>query len=307
MLRGIDLWSPRAELAVIHEDLPWADLLAGLSPDQIIDRDKAGLVGYLRGKGLGLAFIGDPTDGLDRAQESRALRDAGRSLAEPAIRRLYRDYLVAIDRRLSPQYLGLAAETNLIRLAAPASLYGAVREACAEVAADLASAGSRAIRLVSVQVETAWGVLGERGAYRGIDTDLADFPAMQALGLSSYPYFGWASPEAIPDDYFSRVVGASALPVLASEGGWPSAAAGTIEADPNVQARWIARQATLLDSVRARAWLHLVFADLDLAAFPPPIPPNLPLFASIGLVDRDFTPKPALAAWDALKARPYRA
>ena len=29
VLQGIDLWSRRAELAIIHEELPWTDLLAG--------------------------------------------------------------------------------------------------------------------------------------------------------------------------------------------------------------------------------------------------------------------------------------
>jgi len=47
-----------------------------------------------------------------------------------------------------------------------------------------------------------------------------------------------------------------------------------------------------------------VFADIDLAAFPPPVPANLPLFATLGLVDSNYTAKPSLAQWDALFARP---
>jgi len=46
-----------------------------------------------------------------------------------------------------------------------------------------------------------------------------------------------------------------------------------------------------------------MFADPDLSTFPQPIPPNLPLFASIGLTDSDFNPKSALTEWDALFAR----
>ena len=44
VLQGIDLWSQRAEVAAIHEELPWTDLLAGMSPDAILDRDKVQLV-----------------------------------------------------------------------------------------------------------------------------------------------------------------------------------------------------------------------------------------------------------------------
>ena len=46
-------------------------------------------------------------------------------------------------------------------------------------------------------------------------------------------------------------------------------------------------------------------ADIDMAAFPGPPPPNLPLFTRIGLVDAQFKPKPALAAWDGVFARKW--
>jgi hypothetical protein len=49
---------------------------------------------------------------------------------------------------------------------------------------------------------------------------------------------------------------------------------------------------------------QLNFADFDLAAFPGPIPPNLPLFVTIGFVNAQFVPKPALAIWDGVYARP---
>jgi hypothetical protein len=69
------------------------------------------------------------------------------------------------------------------------------------------------------------------------------------------------------------------------------------------QARYLARHAQLLDEVRARAWVQLLFADVDLASLAPPVPDNLPLFASIGLTDPDFRAKPALGVWDQLFAR----
>jgi len=40
VLAGIDRWSTRAEIAAIHEELPWTDLLAGMSPDAILDRER---------------------------------------------------------------------------------------------------------------------------------------------------------------------------------------------------------------------------------------------------------------------------
>ena len=306
-LQGIDLWSRRAELAILHEDLPWADLLAGMSPDAILDRDKVALVRYLRDKGLSLAFMADLTDGLSRAEEAPALRKAGRSLAEPAVRQLYRDYVLAVERKLAPEFLGLAAETNLVRAAAPASVYDAVVRAANDAEVDLRAAAAASRRFISVQVETAWGVLGGgAAAYVGIDRDLADFPFTSVLGLSSYPYFGYSQPEDIPATYYSRLLAGRTLPALVTEGGWTSANVGTVQSSPDLQARYITRHAELLDSINALALLQLQFADIDLASLPPPVPANLPLFTAIGLADSQFTPKPALARWDALFARPRR-
>jgi hypothetical protein len=49
--------------------------------------------------------------------------------------------------------------------------------------------------------------------------------------------------------------------------------------------------------------IQLLYADLNLSAWPQPQPANLALFAHIGLTDASFGAKPALAAWDALFAR----
>jgi hypothetical protein len=303
VLQGIDLWSQRAEIAAIHEELPWKDLLAGVTPDFILDRDKVQLVDYMRAKGLKLYFMADLTDGLAREKEAPQLVALGRSLTEPAVQQACRDYLLAVDRKLHPEFIGLAAETNLIRAAAPATVYAAVVQTANDAAADLRAAGSAATLLYSVQVDTAWGKLGGNSIYVGVERDFQDFPFAQMLGLSSYPYFAFAQPEDIPADYYSRLLNGRALPVMVVEGGWTSAAAGSIQSSPELQARYITRHAQLLDVVGARGLIQLLFADIDLASFPQPYPPNLPLFINIGLTDSDFKAKPALAAWDVLHAR----
>ena len=303
VLHGIDLWSTRADIAAIHEELPWTDLLAGMSPDAILDRDKVQLIAYLRGKGLKLYFMADLTDGLSRSEEAPQLRALGRSLTEPAVQQAYRSYVLAVIRKLNPDYLGLVAETNLIRAAAPASLYAAVVRAANDAAADIHAAASTVPLISSVQVETAWGLFGNGGAYQGIEQDYADFPFTQTLGLSSYPYFGFTQPEDLPTDYYSRLLTGHTLPVMVVEGGWTSAAVGSVHSSPDLQARYVTRHAKLLDSVSARGVIQLEFADIDLSTVPSPVPANLPLFAQIGFTDSNFNSKPALAAWDALFAR----
>ena len=71
-----------------------------------------------------------------------------------------------------------------------------------------------------------------------------------------------------------------------------------------MQARYIARQAELLDAAKGIGAFQLSFSDLDLGSFPKPVPSILPLFATLGLVDSDLRPKPALTIWDKGYARP---
>ena len=153
---------------------------------------------------------------------------------------------------------------------------------------------------MSVQVETAWGLLPRAPGYVGIAADLRDFPFIQALGLSSYPYAAWPEPEQLPLDYYRRVPAASGLPVMVVEGGWTSASVSTVVSSPEKQAAYLRRQARLLDEASALFVFQLTFTDLDLASFPPPLPANLGFFAYLGVVDPDLHPKPALAVWDSL-------
>jgi hypothetical protein len=145
----------------------------------------------------------------------------------------------------------------------------------------------------------------QQHSYVGIDQDLRDFPFVNILGLSSYPYLGgFKDPGQIPLDYYTRVRGSRALPVMVVEGGWPSASAkGFFSSSPEIQARYISRQSELLEAANAIGVFQLSFTDLDLGSFPKPVPVILPLFATLGLVDANLNPKPALATWDTVFAR----
>ena len=156
-------------------------------------------------------------------------------------------------------------------------------------------------QMISVQAETAWGRIPATGGYVGVDADFADFAFTQALGISSYPYLGgFVEPENIPLDYYARLRGARALPSIVTEGGWSSAPAGGTWFSPAQQARYIRRQALLLQRANTIAVFQLTFTDLDLTAWPTSLEP----FAHLGLVDSVLSPKPSLGAWDSLLARP---
>lgn len=305
VIAAIDNWAKHADAAIMHVSPPWAAMLAGHSPAGAVDTVEVPLANYFRAKGLFLVFTVDATDGLNRAAEAPELVAAGRSITDTAIQRLYREWVYAVASKIRPEYLGLAAETNLIRAAAPDSVYQAVVTMTNAVASQITAAGLPSTLYVSIQVETAWG--RPAGSYQGIATDLADFPFAQAIGLSSYPYLGgFVDPESVPLDYYSRIAQDAAKPVLVVEGGWPSIPVNTFVSSPAEQARYLDRQERLLDSARARGVFQLTFYDLDLSASPPPPGSILPLFTHLGLADSALHAKPALTNWDRIRARPRR-
>jgi hypothetical protein len=302
VIATIDLWAQRADHALLLTEPPWDSLLAGVPADTLVRGFQLGLANYYRAKGLRIVASVDPTNGLDRSADSAPLVAAGRSLTEPAVRALYRDWCVALDTLIRPDYLGIASETNLVRLAAPAALYDAVVLAAESTAIAVRAADARVKLFSTVQVETAWGRFAPPYAYLGIAQDRADFPFMQALGLSSYPYLGgFADPDSLPNDYYSRLTAGSPIPMMVIEGGWASTTVA-LPSTPEIQRRYIARHARLLDAVQAVAWFQITFTDLDLGSLPPTLGP----FAWNGLVDVNLQPKPALGSWDAEFARPKR-
>ena len=247
----------------------------------------------------------DPANGLDRGGESDPLVAAGRSITEPDIQQLYRAYAVALDTLLRPDVFGVVLETNLIRAAAPASLYEAIRQVANDAAGDIRAHDSSVKLSASVQVETAWGLLPPMG-YQGVATDFADFPFIEVLGLSSYPYFAWAEPESLPLNYYARLIEGRSIPVGVTEGGWTSRSFSTVVGTLDKQRRYLVRQARLLDEVDAVAVFQLTFTDLDLTGLPPATANALVPFAHLGLVDSALAAKPALAVWDATYRRPLR-
>ena len=305
-IASIDLWSQRSDAAIMSFELPWDSLLAGIPPETLIVREQLPLANYFRYKGHQLWVYLDPANGLNRAGESEPLVRNGRSIAEAPIQQLFRRYAVVIDSILRPEHLGVVLETNLIRGLSPASLYAAIRQVANGAAADVRARDTVVKLSVSVQVDYAWGRFGGN-VFQGIDTDFADFPFIQELGLSSYPFLaGFAEPEEIPNNYYSRLVEGRSLPVMVTEGGWTSVSLDSIISSPDKQWRYILRQMEILNQARATAVFQLTFTDLDLVAHPPPPGSILPLFAHLGLVDINLNPKSALAGWDVAFSRQRR-
>jgi hypothetical protein len=306
-IRSLNIWTTRADAAIISLEVPWDSLLAGKSPEYYVLTTQKGLADYYRSLDFKLWVYIDPGNSLDRAVDAATLTQAGRSMTEPEIQRLYIEFVISMDSILKPDHLGLVLETNLMRTASPAPLYNAIRTAANQAAADLRTRGSTTKLSVSVQVDHAWGLITNT-PYAGVDQDFVDFPFIQELGLSSYPYFVFDNPSQIPDNFYTRVVAGRNLPVFVSESGWTSATVTTPNesfiSSPAIQKAYIERHSALLASVNATAYFQLPFTDIDTTDLPDIVPETIGYFAYLGLVDAQFVPKPALAAWDELYSLP---
>ena len=303
---SLDQWTRRADAAIMHVSAPYKALLGGTTAATYVNTVDLPLANYYRGRNLTIVITVDVTNGLDRSAENPDLVAMQRSITEPAVQQVYRQYVQALVAAIHPDYLGLAAETNLIRGTAPANVYAAVVQMANAAAADVrAMTGTHPKLYVSVQADEGWGRLLHNNVYQGVETDFNDFPFMEALAISSYPYFVFADPNDVPLDYYTRLANGRTLPVLVVEGGWTSGAVGSVQSSPAKQARYLRRQEHLLDAAKAVAIFQLTYADLNLSQYPPQPPGSiLPLFAQLGLVDPQLHAKPALATYDSIFARP---
>jgi hypothetical protein len=298
IIESLNLWTQHADAAIISTEVPWDSLMNGEDPVTYVTDTYVQLAGVYRSKNMKLWVYIDPENGLNRASDSYPLVALGKSIAQPAVQQFYRRFVVVMDSVLRPDHLGLALETNLVRLAAPDSIYQGVKAAVNAAAVDVRVVDKQIPLSVSVQAEVAWGKLGGT-SYVGVAQDFADFPFLQELGISSYPYLGgFGAPSAIPLNYYSQLASGHSIPVFVSEGGWSSAYGGV-----GVQAAYIDQQGLLLAQVKAIGVFQLAFTDLDLAGWGSVDSAGLAAFAFLGVVDTSFNPKPALGVWDSLRMK----
>jgi hypothetical protein len=303
-MQSLNMWTIRADAAIIVTEVPWEVYLSGEDFVDYVSANYKDLGEFYRSKNLELYVYIDPQNGLDRTADATALVQAGRSIAESEIQKAYERFVIVMDSILVPEHMGLALETNLIRDASTPEIYNGVKNAANSAAVALKARSSQALISVSVQADHAWGKLAG-GDYNGVEQDFEDFPFIEELGISSYPYFGFNEPEEIPMNYYSRLLHGRNISVFISEGGWASKGipGSQYQRTEELQRRYIEHHDHLLEEVKATAYFQLLFTDIDEEALPDNIPPNIVYFTTLGLVREDFEPKPALSAWDALFKR----
>ncbi len=309
IIQSLNTWTSHADAAIISTEVPWDSLLNGEDPIAYTIQNYTALVNIYRSHNLKLWVYIDPENGLARQKDSDPLVAVGKSIAQQNIQQVYARFVVVMDSILHPDHLGLALETNLIRLAAPDSIYQGVKQAANKAATQIKVFDTKTPLSVSVQAEVAWGKIGGSTAYIGVTQDFNDFPFIQELGISSYPYLSFTNPSDIPLNYYNQLTTGHTTPVFVSEGGWTSAnlPVQNVQSSPALQQAYLRRQAQLLTQANAIGLFQLTFTDLSLDAWPATDAAELVPFAFLGMVDSNFIPKPALTTWDSLRLQPLQA
>ncbi|GMU41139.1 MAG: hypothetical protein AMXMBFR23_20050 [Chloroflexota bacterium] len=214
--------------------------------------------------------------------------------ADPAQVDAYTDALVDLVQTLQPPFLGVGNEVNRIWEDDPAGYEAWVR--ALPGITDAVRAASPDTRVfVTFQYEFLRGAGAISGEAREPQWALLDGvrDALDLIAFTTYPYFDFGTPDAIPADYYAEAAARAGTPVAFTEVGWPSAplavaTASPLGGTPEEQAAFIERLSLLLDGVEP-AFVMWVWAYDS--------PATGPLFESLGLSTNDGTPKPALDAW----------
>lgn len=154
-IRSLQLWEQRADAAMITTEVPWDSLYAGTSPKNYVLNNFKGLVDYYRSKNFKLWVYIDPANGLNRGSDALALVARKKSIAQANVQQLYRRFAFVMDSILKPDHMGLALETNLIRGAAPDSVYKGVKKAANDAFTEIRAYDKHAKMSVSIQVDYA--------------------------------------------------------------------------------------------------------------------------------------------------------
>src|SRR4029453_17016590 len=92
---SLDMWSTRADAAIMHVDVQWSAMLAGTSASAAARANALDLANYYRAHNLPIVLMLDVTNGLARNQEAPELVAAGRGITHTRISQLYRACLLA--------------------------------------------------------------------------------------------------------------------------------------------------------------------------------------------------------------------
>ena len=240
-----------------------------------------------------------PVVGLGFATENIITGDMQTTVdwTDPAEVASFTAVAVAIAEAYEPGHMVVGAEINRIWEQHPANYEAFVTAWPALYDAIKAASPNTAVG-TGFQYEFLRGEGYLSGEERDPQWHLLDAfrPSSDFVALSTYPYFDFETPEAIPSDYYAEAAEAAGLPLAFTEMGWPSrplytapdSAYGGSEVE---QTAFAERFLALIDDLDVSFALWSFQHDIG--------EPGGPAFESVSLRENDGTPKPAFEVWAA--------
>jgi hypothetical protein len=301
-----------ADVVLLQQNIPWKEFVDGPEVESQNVTDIHNQYVLAQQNGLGVIFVVDPLNGLNRSEFYELPFGWEASFGNPDVRAAFTNFTLRIVREFKPEYLGLASEINTYADTHPddftnyLSLYQEVYD---QVKAESPE--------TQVFVTFQWeelnnlipAVSGERKPYEVNWEQMEAFePRLDLWVISSYPFVAFANGAAIPTDYYSPLLEHTEKPLAVAEGGLPSQATGSIRGDLQDQVAYLNAIHGQIGE-RLAFWIYLLLNDFNLESYARLMKQQghggyvetLGWFAHVGLRSASGEAKPALEVWDAFR------
>lgn len=302
------------DVILLQKAVPWEDFLDGIDGNSPTIQEQHNLVILANQRGLGVIFVVDPLNGLDRSQfSSLPAQLSGGNFGTPGVRKAFKNYALRLTREFHPHYMGLASEINTYADAHPedfenfVSLY---RETYQTIKAESPD--------TQVFVTFQWDDLnnvipfdptgGEPYHIKWEQIEAFE-PYLDTWAISTYPFVAFDSAADIPSDYYTPLLSRTDKPLAVAEGGVNSRGIGQFKGTPQDQVNYLNAIHTQLGD-RLTFWIYLILNDINGKAYRDYLAQNgmannantILWFEAVGLREMDGTPKPAMQLWDSFRS-----
>lgn len=215
----------------------------------------------------------------------------GQDFGAPAVRQAFKNYTVRIVQDYQPKYLALFSEVNTYLAAHPEDFHNVA--SLVKETRDLVKALSPECKIMTTfQFDEMSGRSGSPPQWELLKA----FATNDMVGITTYPALWFATPQDIPDDYYSQVMQHTNLPIVVAESGWPSGGAPAYHGSLEKQRDFIYRFAALMKPIKPRIWIWWFLHDWDGSEYPE-------YFRTMGVRTFYGQEKPSWDAWREVRRR----
>jgi hypothetical protein len=252
---------------------------------------------------LKLFLAVDPTEPSDRGRLANLPDDLrGKDFSDTRIRAAFIAYAKYLALNYKPAYLALGVEVDMYYDRRGDGAFRNLLSLYFEAYNAVKSVSSTTLIFPTFQYENMLGLLqtGESGATQAGTTQPAWVlvsrfePKIDMLAVSSFPGLVYATPDAVPEDYYGGLKGRSEHPIGFVSLGWSSSSSGQ-----ESQFSYLSRTLAAADSLQASLVVWYLARDTraqTTAAFQP--------LSAMGLYDAEGISKTGWSLWRRQLERP---